>query len=196
MTAIASLALLLSVPALPALGQPASPPSVGRGWPVTVTAFDYVGGGLEGEGRQTAREGRAPDGIEPLPIDLFTTKDFYQDAALWSDPRYFRCNSPSTLQAMWGADQTNTALIGSSPPASASWGDCEVDYPRAAIVSPYPFASAQEHYEALLAETRSHGGPTIYTRGSTSGARCRCTITRPWTTRRSGPRSSAGRTDS
>ena len=55
-------------------------------------------------------------------------------------------------------------MIGTAPPASASWGHCEIDYPREAIVSPYPFETAQEHYEALLAETTANGGPTVYTR--------------------------------
>jgi len=141
--------------------------SVGRGWPVSVMEFGFVGGGLEGEGQQVALEGGAPEGVEALEVDLFTTTDFYKDAKLWSDPRYFRCNSPSTLQAMWGADVTTSrTMIGSTPPGSASWGHCAIDYPREAIVSPYPFRTAQEHYEALLAETKARGGPTAYTRES------------------------------
>ena len=143
--------------------QEAKIQSVGRGWPVSVMEFGFVGGGLEGEGQQAASEGEAPEGVEPLAVDLFTTSDFYKDAELWPDPRYFRCNSPSTLQAMWGADLTTSrTMIGSAPPGSASWGHCDIDYPRAAIVSPYPFKTAEEHYEALLAETNAHGGPTVY----------------------------------
>ena len=65
---------------------------------------------------------------------------------------------------MWDAVASLAQLIGRTPPASASWGHCEIDYPREAIVSPYPFKTAQEHYEALLAETQAQGGPTIYTR--------------------------------
>jgi hypothetical protein len=125
----------------------------------------FVSGGREGEGEQAAWDGEAPRGIEPLKTDLFTTTDFHKDVAMWSDPRYFRCNSPSTLQGMWRADATSSRdMIGTAPPASASWGHCDIDYPRAAIVSPYPFKTAQEHYEALLAETKAHGGPTVYTR--------------------------------
>ncbi len=162
----AAAALLVAVHSAPSAGQP-RPASNGRGWPVSVLNFAYVGGGLEGEGQQAAWDGQAPNGVVPLERDLFTTKDFYQDRALWSDPRYFRCNSPSTLQAMWGADLATTrSMIGNSPPESASWGHCDVDYPREAIVSPYPFATAQEHYETLLAETTARGGPTIYTRAN------------------------------
>lgn len=159
------LATLLLAQSLLGFGQEAERGSIGRGWPVPVLESAFVGGGLEGEGQQSAWEGEAPAGVAPLAVDLFTTTDFYKDRELWSDSRYFRCNSPSTLQAMWGADLTTArVMIGSTPPASASWGHCDIDYPREAIVSPYPFQTAQEHYEALLAETKANGGPTVYTR--------------------------------
>ena len=45
----------------------------------------------------------------------------------------------------------------------APWGHCDISLPREAIVSPYGFKTAQEHYEALLAETTKRGGPSVYT---------------------------------
>jgi hypothetical protein len=145
--------------------QDAPSTSVGRGWPVAVMESGFISGGMEGQGQQATWEGDVPQGVEALDIDLFTTKDFYKDVDRWADRRYFRCNSPSTLQAMWGADAlTSRTLIGSVPPASASWGHCDIDYPRASIVSPYPFKTAQQHYESLLAETQGRGGVTSYTR--------------------------------
>jgi hypothetical protein len=113
--------------------------------------------------------GAAPPGIEPLPIDLFTSKDFYQDRALWSDPRYFRCNSNAALEGQWAANATGKPLVGDDPPRTAAWGYCDRNYPRAAIVSPYPFTSAEAHYAALLAETRGRGGPTEHTYASVPG---------------------------
>jgi len=32
---------------------------------------------------------------------------------------------------------------------TAAWGYCNKDYAHAAILSPYPFKTAKEHYEAL-----------------------------------------------
>ena len=53
-----------------------------------------------------------------------------------------------------------------NPPASASWGDCNIDYPREKILSPYPYKTAKEHYEALMARAKAAGGPTVYTKAT------------------------------
>ena len=111
-----------------------------------------------------ARDGATPAGITPLPHDIFSTKDFYKDRELWSDPRYYRCNSPVGLEQIWGAYEV--PLIGSDPPRTAAWGFCDRDYPRKEIVSPYPFRSAKDHYAALLQQARAHGGPTQYTQAN------------------------------
>jgi hypothetical protein len=126
----------------------------------------YTGAGIPAGNAPVyaARDGAVPAGIEPLPVDIFTTKDFYRDRELWNDPRYYRCNSAVGLEQIWGAYEV--PLIGDDPPRSAAWGYCERDYPRAEIVSPYGFATAGAHYAALLAEARARGGPTRYTQAT------------------------------
>jgi len=111
-----------------------------------------------------ARDGATPAGVQSLAIDIFTTKDFYKDRELWSDARYYRCNSPVGLEQIWGAYEV--PLIGDDPPRTAAWGYCDRDYPRKEIVSPYEFATAKEHYAALLKEARDRGGPTVYTQAT------------------------------
>jgi len=113
----------------------------------------------QGQGRQ-GRGGRGntptfpgpPAGMEALPIDLFTSKNFYKDQALWLDQRYFRCNTPRQMTDIW-----TSGRIGDKPPASASWGACNEDYPREKILSAYPYKTAREHYEALLAQRGVRG---------------------------------------
>jgi len=169
---LAGLLTLLSAPALSQDNGPVSAlESPARGAPLAVTAAEPVGAGGPFGGSTSprrgiaypvaiaARDGEAPAGIAPLPRDLFTSDDFYIDAALWDDPRYFRCNSALALDSLYGGYDATPDLIGDNPPDIAPWGHCERDYPRESIVSPYPFATAQAHYAALMAEAEARGGP-------------------------------------
>ena len=69
--------------------------------------------------------------------DMFTTEDFRQDRALWSDPAYYRNNTVSELRNM----QVNNRF--------GEEGSAE-DTPN--LKSPYAYATAHEHYQALLDE--------------------------------------------
>ncbi len=159
-------ALALSIAAWqapPAAGQRGAAPAAAGGQRGAPPAGQP--GGIPGQGGRGGP--RTPDGAlapdaphpDPLPIDLFTTKNFYKDKALWSNPKYFRCNVSRILTEVWADNR-----MGSNPPATAGWGDCSRDIPVSEIKSPYPYKTAKEHYEALMAAAQKKGGPTIHTR--------------------------------
>jgi hypothetical protein len=149
--------LTTTTPLQISLSAQAGQPSQGRGAEPTLDGAPPRGGGF-GRANTPTFPG-PPAGMQALPTDLFTSRNFYKDRALWLDQRYFRCNTPRQITDIW-----TSRRIGNNPPRSASWGDCRQDYPRAKIVSPYPYKTAKEQYDALLAQAKTKGGPTVYSR--------------------------------
>ena len=94
---------------------------------------------------------------------IFNTKDFRQDRALWTNPAYYRNNTPAELQGMalnivpyQGEGQVGASRLYGSQGRGVAGGT--------KLASPYPFKTAKEHYDAWFKDAK--GGGTKYTRAN------------------------------
>jgi hypothetical protein len=80
---------------------------------LTVISLTPIKGQAPAQGKQGGRRPPPvilgpPAGVQPLATDLFTSKNFYKDQALWMDKRYYRCNVPQRLTEMWNEPKSIT----------------------------------------------------------------------------------------
>ena len=178
---VESWALAASLIAAPALAQKMPDigfESVGRGRPLASSVLDYeqeVGPNWIREFRQAPgpdvkkpfpMNGYLPTDVpkdyKPLARDIFSSKDFYADKELWSDPRYFRCNSPQATEYQRGV-------------LAASRSEYLGEHRRRAVGALRHQPTARGHREPVrlqdgagalrgaVAETTKRGGPSVYT---------------------------------
>ncbi len=139
--------------------------SVGRGWPVPVPLKpfdgypedDFVGAVTPWyyTTSATATGGQAPAGVQPLARDIFTSKDFYATAICGWTSGTTAATARSRSTPSGATTRADPRALENGNPATAAWGHCDRDYPREAIVSPYPFKTAQR---ALRSVTRRDQG--------------------------------------
>ena len=97
------------------------------------------------------------------PPTVFTTTDFRKDQALWTDPAYYRDNTVGQLRGM--AIDFDSGGRGSGQEAQArAFGTRGTGKAGALdLVTPYPFTTAWDHYQAWLKEAK---GGTKHTRAT------------------------------
>ena len=93
-------------------------------------------------------------------VTLFTTKDFRKDSALWTNPAYYRNNTPGQIRGM--ALNIDPYEKSGQVGAARRFGSEGTGKAGALnLQTPYQFTSAKQHYEAWLKEAK---GGTKHTR--------------------------------
>jgi hypothetical protein len=95
--------------------------------------------------------------------NIFNTPDFRQDRALWTNPEYYLNNTAGELRGMALDVPTYEGATG-QPASSRIYGTRGTARPPSAtplFQSPFPYTTAKEHYDALVA--KANGG-TKHTR--------------------------------
>ena len=95
--------------------------------------------------------------------DIFTTENFRNDRERWTDPAYYRNNTAGQLRGQafnFDSGGEGTGQLAGSR-AYGTKGTATTGPVDEMLRSPYPYTSAWEHYQALLAAAR---GGTQHTR--------------------------------
>jgi len=106
--------------------------------------------------------GASLSSIAAEPPTIFTTKDFRQDKALWTSPAYYRNNTAGQLRGMALniTPYENTGQVGAAR-LYGSEGSGKAGAQN--LISPYPFKTAKEHYDAWLKDAK---GGTKHTKAT------------------------------